>query len=195
MAYIRVPTSHTAADISFILQPRQPPATSSDIDFTAQRLARYAPERIQVVIGSAAHEGGAEAHGGVGSSDDDSDDGAAPASPAKISKPPGEPGRPDSGGWSLKDQLVRVEKWGEKDYKAIRQRISDIAKERNIDLAVNFANQKAGDINAICDKMREEYTFLEKYMYEDCWPVKCIMKSITKYRSEHGKKGQPPPQA
>ncbi|KAL0958331.1 hypothetical protein HGRIS_000476 [Hohenbuehelia grisea] len=189
MAYVRVPTPRTAAEISFILLPRQPPVTSADIDFTGQRLARYAPApRVQDGTGSTSSDEGGAAEPG----DYEEDDLAPIGATTKIPKPPGEPGCPDSGGWALKDQLVKTEKWGDKEYKAIRARVNAIAKEKNLNLGISYGNQKPEDIDAVCERIQSEYIFLEKY--EDCWPIRCILKSILKYRAEASRKVPPQPQ-
>ncbi|KAJ8455667.1 hypothetical protein ONZ45_g18881 [Pleurotus djamor] len=103
----------------------------------------------------------------------------------KIPKPSGEPGRrPETGGWPLKDQLVIHQGWAEDDFSSIYAETKKAA-SAILDTTVSYHSQNSAAVTSICKKLVEMWPMLSKY--EDCWPVRSMLKVFLKYTSERAR--------
>ncbi|PPR05294.1 hypothetical protein CVT26_011617 [Gymnopilus dilepis] len=94
----------------------------------------------------------------------------------KIPKPQGEPGRPRSGGYTLKKVLRG---WGD-DLKIITGFVKEQA-DLTLDTATCYKSQPALAITAICETTAKRFPVLDKY--ENNWPVRDILKAHLKYKT------------
>ncbi|KAF8867529.1 hypothetical protein BD779DRAFT_1483251 [Infundibulicybe gibba] len=103
--------------------------------------------------------------------------------PQKIPKPLGEPGRPGSGGHCIESVLINDYRWSKHDVDALTENVRAEARHR-LDMTVSFRNQKKDSISKICDKMMMEEHWPQLRDYNDCWPVRSILKLALKYGAE-----------
>ncbi|KAK0488160.1 hypothetical protein EDD18DRAFT_1110527 [Armillaria luteobubalina] len=102
-----------------------------------------------------------------------------------IPKPPGEPGRPKSGGYNLEQALS----WPDAIYQQVVNHVHREA-HRRLETRKSFKNQKAEEIQAICDAAVNDHSILR--VYENAWPVRDMLKLRLKYTSEkaHRQRGK-----
>ncbi|KAF4596146.1 hypothetical protein EYR38_007520 [Pleurotus pulmonarius] len=104
----------------------------------------------------------------------------------KIPKPIGEPGqRPETGGFPLKERLLKVELWEEETYDDVLNTVRK-ASQVALNLSVSYKFQDKGKIDMICAKMARKWDFLDEY--DGHWPVKSMLKAYLKYTSERARK-------
>ncbi|KAF7424838.1 hypothetical protein PC9H_010149 [Pleurotus ostreatus] len=104
----------------------------------------------------------------------------------KIPKPIGEPGRrPETGGFPLKERLLKVEMWEEETYDDILNAVRK-ASQVALNLSVSFKFQDKTKVDMICAKMARKWNFLDEY--DGHWPVKSMLKAYLKYTSERARK-------
>ncbi|KAJ6546681.1 hypothetical protein DFH09DRAFT_1506355 [Mycena vulgaris] len=102
-------------------------------------------------------------------------------------EPHGQPGRPNSGGYSLEPTLIEVGKWTKDAFTLIQ---SDVhyAADRDLDTAKSFQFQDAQKVTKLCKAMATKYGMEEQY--EDYWPYRAMLKMHLKNRSEAHRKSQ-----
>ncbi|KAK0490432.1 hypothetical protein IW261DRAFT_1412975 [Armillaria novae-zelandiae] len=98
----------------------------------------------------------------VSASDQDDDTTSNP-----YSKPPGEPNRPNSGGYSLVDKLIKDGKWTKQQYQGVMDRVHEMAKNE-LNISLSYREQSEKRKFKICKQMAKEYPILQHY--PDIWP-------------------------
>ncbi|KAK0220290.1 hypothetical protein IW262DRAFT_1014100 [Armillaria fumosa] len=95
-----------------------------------------------------------------------------------YAKPGGQPNRPRSGGYSMKEQLVDRRNWTLETLKSVSDRVAALAKTM-IDTRNNYRTnvaQKNQAIDDICKQVAEEYPALELHLFKDDWVVRDMLK-------------------
>lgn len=117
--YVSTPLPTLSTDMSFILARAPLPVISGQMEFTRDVLESWKREnavhgeRIQRKSQRHGHTAGDDNTAETLSNDDVNDVG----DQSKIPKPIGEPGRrPETGGFPLKERLLKVEMWEEETY-------------------------------------------------------------------------------
>ncbi|KAM6490438.1 hypothetical protein JOM56_014111 [Amanita muscaria] len=96
---------------------------------------------------------------------------------AKIPKPPGEAGRPGCGGFKLEDALD----WPKDLFTSVQKCAHDLVAEL-LDDTKSYNKQPTYKLDRICRKLEGEFPQLRNY--ENCWPIRCIVKAKLKSTSE-----------
>ncbi|PPR01214.1 hypothetical protein CVT24_006039 [Panaeolus cyanescens] len=98
-----------------------------------------------------------------------------------IPKPHGEPGRPQSGGYSLEQAL---NSWSQELLETVTNYVKQGAgdEQNGIDQTVSYRKQIPKNIDIFCEKVAAKYTIVRKY--ENLWPVRELLKLHLKYTSE-----------
>ncbi|KAK0478110.1 hypothetical protein EDD18DRAFT_1114232 [Armillaria luteobubalina] len=96
-----------------------------------------------------------------------------------YNKPPGRPDRPNHGGYSFVDKLIKDGKWTKQQFQSFIGRVHDMAKtELNVNLSYREQSEKTK--LKICEQVAKEYPIL--HHYPDLWPVRDILKlCLTNY--------------
>ncbi|KAF7426482.1 hypothetical protein PC9H_008851 [Pleurotus ostreatus] len=150
--YVPTPCPILSTDMSFTLAHAPVPVISAQMEFTHDILEAWKREN--------------DAGGNQG----------------KIPKPVGEPGHcPETGGFPLKERLLRVEMWDEETYNDVTSAVRKAAQVA-LNLSVSFKFQEKAKVDIICAKMAHKWSFLNEY--EDHWPAKSMLKAYLKYTSE-----------
>ncbi|KAF9472478.1 hypothetical protein BDN70DRAFT_938156 [Pholiota conissans] len=188
--------------ISFRLAPPAPlPTLTPRIEFNSEYLKRQrAPEDSEVSTGakrqrrSQTPQASASANQDetlqlIDDEGDEEDDSITPtpAGEKLISKPQGEPGRPGSGGFSLEDALEHEHNWSKTEVENLNKLVREVA-EKSMNMTVTYKKQDKEKIQDICDKVQEQIPHLAQY--EECWPVRSVLKLVLKYRSESSRRAQ-----
>ncbi|KAK0222479.1 hypothetical protein EDD85DRAFT_796369 [Armillaria nabsnona] len=97
-----------------------------------------------------------------------------------YNKPPGEPNRPNSGGYSLEDKLIKDGKWTKQQYQGVMDRVHDMAK-KELNVSLSYREQSDKKKTKICEQMAREYPILQHY--PDMWPVRDFLKMYLKSTS------------
>ncbi|PPQ86292.1 hypothetical protein CVT26_004635 [Gymnopilus dilepis] len=105
-----------------------------------------------------------------------------------IPQPRGEPGRPNSGGFSILEVLVDNYSWTVEEVQALQDAVdSEVSKK--LDTTVSFRSQSRSAIEQICQKMQDrEGVWPELGNYQGCWPVVSMIKLRLKSKSESSRK-------
>ncbi|KAG9221502.1 hypothetical protein CCMSSC00406_0009491 [Pleurotus cornucopiae] len=179
--YVSTPLPTLSTDMSFILARAPLPVISGQMEFTRDVLESWKREnavhgeRIQRKSQRHGHTAGDDNTAETLSNDDVNDVG----DQSKIPKPIGEPGRrPETGGFPLKERLLKVEMWEEETYDNILGAVRKAA-QITLNLSVSFKFQEK-------TKMAHKWNFLEEY--DGHWPVKSMLKTYLKYTSERARK-------
>ncbi|KAF8890596.1 hypothetical protein BD779DRAFT_1469127 [Infundibulicybe gibba] len=160
--------------------PRPLPSITSRIEFTAERLA---------YVGTAADEPSecVEDAGSNREADQTPPRITLPRSNKRaatgVPKPPGEPGRPGSGGYCVETVLVTNYQWTKDSVRELTEAVRAAAR-RELNLTKSFRSQNKAAIRAICDQMMQDDHWPLLKDYDDCWPVRSILKLNLKYRAE-----------
>ncbi|PPQ82451.1 hypothetical protein CVT24_002472 [Panaeolus cyanescens] len=155
------------ACIEFSEKPNVPlPSITSDLDFDA-------PSQIEVDTLS---ERGTSPS--VLSDSGSSNNDVTATSDNKIPQPFGQPGRPGSGGHSVRQELAA---WGEElldEFTVFVQTACDT----HLNTSKSYSKQGKGPIGIVCSVTKNRFPIVNKY--ENLWPVHDIMKMYLKKTSE-----------
>ncbi|KAF8880255.1 hypothetical protein BD779DRAFT_1473894 [Infundibulicybe gibba] len=204
-AYIKRPTPLITPRIEFSLAPPAPlPLITPRIEFT--------PERLSVQKHGGGSRSARQQQGlGVHFQDHDPDSPHVDAGPSSqgrsasnpptqadpgagmllrrsgkspmIPKPPGEPGRPGSGGHCVETALIEGQNWPKQQVDKLTEAVRAEAR-RQLDMTVSFRNQNKAKIQKLCDNMMNGDKWPELKNYDDCWPVRSMLKLTLKYGAE-----------
>ncbi|KAK7444761.1 hypothetical protein VKT23_015078 [Stygiomarasmius scandens] len=119
-----------------------------------------------------------------GTSDTSDDEDSVQQSLSFIPKPPGEAGKPGAGGYKLEDTLIKKHSWTPADYQLVYGACKKLCLER-LDTSANYRRQDDTAKLDICTKIMNQYSITKGY--EDCWPVRDMMKSVLKNRKTGGR--------
>ncbi|KAK0471898.1 hypothetical protein EDD18DRAFT_1118961 [Armillaria luteobubalina] len=101
-----------------------------------------------------------------------------------YNKPPGRPDRPNHGGYSFVDKLIKDGKWTKQQFQSFiisKGRVHDMAKtELNVNLSYREQSEKTK--LKICEQVAKEYPIL--HHYPDLWPVRDVLKLCLTKRHE-----------
>ncbi|KAK0490431.1 hypothetical protein IW261DRAFT_1555580 [Armillaria novae-zelandiae] len=97
-----------------------------------------------------------------------------------YNKPLGEPNRPNSGGYSLVDKLIKDGKWTKQQYQGVMDRVHEMAKNE-LNISLSYREQSEKKKLKICEQMAREYPILQRY--PDIWPVRDFLKVYLKSTS------------
>ncbi|KAF8505254.1 hypothetical protein BU17DRAFT_71476 [Hysterangium stoloniferum] len=95
----------------------------------------------------------------------------------KIPKPQGEPGCPNSGGYSVESELCG---WSPDLLENVTRFVKNKAND-TLDTTKSYKKQKSADINAICALAKKHYPVVNKY--DNYWPIRDMIKLHLKYTS------------
>ncbi|KAK0497130.1 hypothetical protein EDD18DRAFT_1351951 [Armillaria luteobubalina] len=90
-----------------------------------------------------------------------------------YNKPPGRPDRPNHGGYSLVDKLIKDGKWTKQQFQNFIGRVHDMAKTE-LDVNLSYREQSEKTKLKICEQVAKEYPIL--HHYPDLWPVRDVLK-------------------
>ncbi|KDR76667.1 hypothetical protein GALMADRAFT_210576 [Galerina marginata CBS 339.88] len=107
-----------------------------------------------------------------------------------IPQPSGQPGRPGSGGYSIEDALKA---WSKEELAKVMTLTKTLADAR-LDQSMSYSKQDKAKVNTLCETVlsltmivARNYPIVGKY--EDCWPVRGILKLHLKAKSETFRRG------
>ncbi|CAA7270444.1 unnamed protein product [Cyclocybe aegerita] len=100
----------------------------------------------------------------------------------KILKPPGEPGRLNSGGYNIDNELRG---WTLALIADVNQFIKQKADE-HLDIGQSYSKQRAADVTSVCLMVKKQFPVVEKY--DNCWPVRDMLKLYLRYMAEKEQK-------
>ncbi|KAK0447560.1 hypothetical protein EV421DRAFT_1733426 [Armillaria borealis] len=94
---------------------------------------------------------------------------------------PGQPGRPNSGGYSMEKKLVNECGWSKEEFERITAEVHALAKT-HLDTAVCYKRQADYKVARICKQMIEKHEMLKPFV--QCWPIRDMLKLHLKTTSE-----------
>ncbi|KAJ7177773.1 hypothetical protein C8R46DRAFT_1212503 [Mycena filopes] len=158
-------------------QPRHPaPRTgtaSSDISPQDRRASSDQPSHPAPRVRTASTEGGISFQAANEGS----------PSPKHRMKPPGEPNRPGSGGYSLEKYMVESCGWTKDEFAEVQARVQELA-EGKLDVNLSFQKQVTSTLLWISEAFQVKKKFPVTRGYEQCWPIRDMLKVYLKSTSE-----------
>ncbi|KAF8059012.1 hypothetical protein FPV67DRAFT_1450684 [Lyophyllum atratum] len=171
-AYVEKPQPLLTSRVEFTLVPAPAPSSiASRIEFTDARLLCEREDR-QITSRASASPPPEPLRRNSRNND-------------KIMKPRGEPGRPNSGGYSV-EAVLKAGGWARDDVEALmvgQEAVRDAAREK-LDIKKSYRSQDKAALKSIGEDMAKDSKWPKLKDYENCWPVQSILKLTLKYNAE-----------
>ncbi|KAJ7482904.1 hypothetical protein B0H11DRAFT_1914986 [Mycena galericulata] len=100
--------------------------------------------------------------------------------PHKYKAPPGQPGRPNSGGYSLEYTLLQQYRWTKEKLNCVQDHVQRLARNQLV-TKLSYQMQDPGDVKKLCKEITAQHDLAG---YEDYWPIRAMLKLYLKSKSE-----------